>query len=230
MKKKNSALTVLAAGLLTLSGTAFASGQIYGKAGFLGVGVGYAHGLSPTLGVRGDVTTAGRFNHDGHSSDFDYSAKLRNDVATAYVDYFPFNNGFRLSAGLGVRNTKADAHARPNGSGQVTIGDTTVSYGAGDSAHARVKMPNVAPYLGLGWGHNVGQNRKKGFGFIADVGVYFGKPDVSFNINDSLYSKLDLASGGNAASEIAKQRDEIKHDADKVKAFPAIYIGVSYAF
>lgn len=221
---------LFAAGVLTMSGSALASGQVYGKLGFLGAGVGYAYGLNSTIGLRADVTTAGSFSHDGHASHFDYSAKLRNNVATAYVDYFPFNNGFRLSAGLGVRNTKIDAHARPNSAGEITIGDTTVSYGPGDSADARAKMPNVAPYLGLGWGHNVGQQRKKGFGFIADVGVYFGKPDVSFNVSDSLYAKLNLATGGNADAEIAKQHREIKDEADKIKAFPAVYLGVSYTF
>src|SRR5690606_31124230 len=154
-------IAALAASALMTAGSASAQ-QVYGKAGFLGAGLGYAYGVNSSLTIRTDVTTAGSFSHDGSSDDFDYTGKLRNNVATAYADWFPFNNVFRLSAGLGVRDTRINAHARPNSAGTITIGDTTVGYGPGDYAKAKAEMPTVAPYLGLGWGHNVGQNRKKG--------------------------------------------------------------------
>lgn len=216
--------------ILAMAASGACAQEVYGKIGFLGAGLGYAHGINSSLTVRGDFTSAGSYSHDGSSSGLDYEAKLRNNQATAYLDWFPFESGFRLTAGLGLRSTRITADARPDSTGTVTIGDTTVGYGAGDSAHAKVEMPRFAPYLGLGWGHNVGRDRKTGFGFVADLGVYFGKPDVSFSVNDSLRTKLDLASGGNADREIRRQRADIQDDADKLKVFPALYVGVSYTF
>ena len=204
--------------------------EIYGKAGFLGAGIGYAHGLSPAFTLRGDVTTIGSITHDGSRSDYKYSAKVRNDQATAYLDWFPFESGFRLSAGLGGRDTRVNGEARPGRSGSVKIGDTRVTYGEEDRATGRLKYPTIAPYLGLGWGHNVGQKTTAGWGFVADLGVSFGKPSVDFDVNQSLYAKLDAASGGNADAEIRKQRDDLKDDADKLQFFPHVYVGVSYTF
>jgi hypothetical protein len=203
--------------------------SVYGKAGFLGAGVGYAHGLSESWTVRADVTTIGTYHRDGSTNDFDYTGKLRSNQAGAYADWFPFDNGFRLTAGLHLRDTRIDADGHPTSSGTVTVGDTRVSFGPGDDARARVKLPSVAPYIGIGWGHNVLQ-RKAGWGFIADVGVAFGKPRVSFDVSDSLRTKLNLATGGNAQREIDKQRDEFKDDFDKLKVFPQLYVGAAYYF
>lgn len=216
--------------VLAMTASGACAQEVYGKIGFLGAGLGYAHGISPSLTARADFTTAGSYSHDGSSSGLDYEARLRNNQATAYLDWFPFDSGFRLTAGLGVRSTRVTADARPDGAGTVTIGDTTVGYGAEDRAHAKVEMPRFAPYLGLGWGHNVGRDRKTGFGFVADVGFYVGKPDVNFSVNDSLRTKLNLASGGNAESEIRRQRTDIQDEADKLKVFPALYVGISYTF
>ncbi|HEY9280324.1 MAG TPA: hypothetical protein VIP51_09655 [Eoetvoesiella sp.] len=207
-----------------------ATHEVYGKAGFLGAGLGYSYGISEKFTLRGDVTTAGSFSKNGTSSDFDYKAKLRNNVGTIYGDWFPMNNGFRLTAGLGVRDTRITADGRANSSGEVTIGDATIAYGGDDTAHARVKYPSVTPYLGIGWGHNVGQQAQAGWGFVADLGVYFGKPKVDFNVSDSVRTKLNAATNGNAQAEINKQEDEIKDKVEKYKVIPVIYLGASYRF
>jgi hypothetical protein len=229
MRSALTKLTLISALALASSSAAAATHEVYGKAGFLGVGLGYSHGVSEKFTLRGDVTTAGSFSRNGSSSDFDYKAKLRNNVVTLYGDWFPLNNGFRLSAGLGVRDTRITGDGRPNDAGTVTIGDTTIGFDGADSAHARVKYPTVAPYLGIGWGHNVGQQSQAGWGFVADLGVYYGKPKVDFDVSNSVRQKLS-AQGVNAQSEIDKQRDEIKDKVEKYKFMPVIYVGASYRF
>ncbi|MCX5591889.1 hypothetical protein [Alcaligenes endophyticus] len=224
-------LRILALGAALSCAAAGAQAQsIYGKAGFLGVGVGYAHSLSPNLTLRGDFTTIGSYSRNGSSTDFDYRGKLHNDVGTAYLDYFPFDNGFRLTAGLGVRNTKIKAHARPSSTGTINIGNAKdIPFDGNDSANAEAKFPSVAPYLGLGWGHNIGPNRRAGWGFIADAGVYFGKPKVSLNVNQDLRNKI-TAAGFNADEEVQRQKNDFEDDAHKLRVFPALFIGVSYTF
>lgn len=229
--KKKLTLSLAAAALSLASFNAAAAGHsIYAKAGFLGAGAGYAYGINEKFTIRGDFTTIGEINHSGSSSDFKYKGKLKNDVVTIYGDYFPFNNGFRFSAGLGLRNTEFKAHARPSGpAGTVTIGDATIQYGHNDHANAKVEFPDFAPYVGIGYGHNVGQSVKSGFAFIADAGVYIGKPKVSMNVSNSVRDKIS-ALGMNADAEIDRQLKDIRHDANKVKAFPTLYVGVGYRF
>ncbi|MBQ0130786.1 MAG: hypothetical protein KBT18_01040 [Comamonas sp.] len=224
MKKAAIALLVLAG----LTGAAQAQ-SMYAKAGLLGVGLGYAHGINKNFGARADFTTMGSLSKDGTSDDFDYEGKFKYNQVGVYGDWFPFAGGFHLTGGLNLRQAHLTAHARPNQFGTVTIGDTEVGFGAGDSVTAKIKLPNVAPYLGLGWGHNVSA-QTSGFAFFADVGVSIGKPKVSLNVNDSLMAKLNTASGGQAQAEIDKQINSIKDDADKIKVFPQIYIGVAYKF
>ncbi len=204
--------------------------EFYLKGGFLGAGIGYTYGLNESFSLRSDVMTIGRHDHNGDISGFDYKGKLRNDVATLYGDWFPLGNGFRISFGLAVRDTQLAADANPSAAGTVEIGGQTVSYGPGDSAHAKVELPDVAPYLGIGYGHNVGQNTKTGWTFLADAGVYYGKPKVSFNINAHLYKKLNDVSGGRAQELVDQQTADIRDKVEKYKFLPAVYIGIGYRF
>lgn len=68
-----------------------------------------------------------------------------------------------------------------------------------------------------------------GWGFVADLGVYYGKPKVDFDVSDSVRTKL-TAAGVNAQSETNKQRDEIKDKVEQFKFMPVIYLGASYRF
>lgn len=221
---------------LAVAATAFSGAvsaqEVYGKAGILGVGAGYAYGVNERFTLRGDITTIGSYSRNGTSDNLDYRGKLRSNVATVYGDWFPFNNGFRLSLGLGFRDTRLTAHGKANSANQLTIGDTTVTVGPDDTVDAKVKWPNVAPYLGIGWGHNVNQ-RKGGWGFVADAGIYIGKPKSSIDVSDTLRAKLDVAAAANgstAQQEIDKQLGEIDDKAKKLRVFPSVYIGVSYVF
>lgn len=224
---------IVLAGAIAMTSTASvqaAEHEVYAKGGFLGIGAGYSYGVSKRFTLRGDFTTIGSYSHTGSSGDFDYNGKILNNVGTLYVDWFPLNRGFRLTAGLGVRQTKFSADARPDASGQVTIGNTAIDYSGADSASAKVEYPNVTPYLGIGWGHNVAQDTKGGWGFVADAGVYFGKADINFTVSPTVYAKLDAVSGGRAQQEIEKQHADIEDKLGKYRVIPVLYVGVSYRF
>lgn len=195
--------------------------SLYAKAGFLGAGVGYAYGIDRRFTLRGEFTTAGRFSHDVSVGDGDYNLRLKNDMALAALDYFPFENGFRLTMGVGVRNTKV------SGDSNTFMGSLP---GSGESAHASLRWPTVAPYLGIGWGHNNGQHAKGGWGFVADVGVYYGKPDYSLTANAATMNRLNAQSGGQGQALINEQRDKWAHEARKLRFFPVVQLGASYRF
>jgi len=204
--------------------------EVYAKAGLLGVGLGYAYGLNERVTLRADFTTVGSITKDFDTEDMKYTGKLRHNMATIYADWFPFDSGFRLTAGLGFRDTSVKARVRTDGGGNVDIAGHKVPLESGDSVKAKVEYPTVAPYLGLGYGHNVGQHTKPGWGFIADAGVYYGKPSVSMNVSDSVMAKLNAGTGGRGQELVDKETDEIKDKIGKYKVFPALFVGVSYRF
>lgn len=212
-------------GMCAVAAPVHANG-IYGKVGILGAGIGYSYDVSPAFTLRGDVTTIGTFKRDGNAGSFDYKAKFRNNQAMLYVDYFPFDSGFRLTAGLGARDMRVTGDANPNSAGVVEIGDVPVTFGPGDSAVAKVKMPAFAPYIGIGWSSKPSNPARGGWGFMADLGVTFGKPKTSFEVSDSVRAKL----GADAQAAIDRQLAEIDDKAKKLKFFPSLYVGVSYTF
>src|SRR5690625_135697 len=95
-KKVAGLLGALVLGLA--SAPAIAGGGIYFKGGLAGVGMGYAHGVDSRFTLRGDFTTIDQISHRGSVGDFRYKARAKNDTLNFYGDWFPFDNGFRLTA------------------------------------------------------------------------------------------------------------------------------------
>jgi len=205
--------------------------EVYVKGGLFGLGLGYARGINDHLTLRLDATTLGSISRHGTVSGFHYKGRLRNNMATAYADWFPFaSSGFRLTAGVGVRDTRVNATGHPDSDGTMKIGDVRVPYAAGDAAHARVKFPSVTPYLGIGYGHNVAQHTQPGWGFVADAGVYFGRPTLDFHLNDIAMAELNAATGGQGQEEVDKEKHTLERKVRHLTVIPAVYLGVSYRF
>lgn len=202
---------------------------LYVKGGFPGVGVGYAYGVNPNFGIRVDVTTLGSHSVNEESGNLNYNGSLKYNQAGLYGDWFPSANNFRLSAGLQFRNAHIRGEGRPNSLDVMSVGDVDVLVDSGDSLHAQIKFPKVAPYIGIGWGLNTAAN-SKGWSVFADLGATLGKPKVSMYVNDSLSTKLDAATGGNGQDEINKQVATLRSDTNKWKLTPQLFVGVAYKF
>jgi len=116
--------------------------------------------------------------------------------------------------------------------GTWTINETTITADPNDRVEGKVKFSSVSPYLGIGWGH---QSNEPGFGFIADLGVSFGKAKTKLDVSNTVRNKLDLAGAAIgrpnlADEEIAEQRKELDDVVGGIKIWPQAYIGVSYNF
>jgi len=206
----------------------------YTKAGILGAGLGYFNGMTDHWSSRMDVTTVSKYKHD-FKHDFtlgsvNYKASLNADQAGVYADWFPFGNGFRVSGGALVRKLQAQVLGHPHADGRISINGTAVDFGPNDMFLGEVKFPAIAPYLGVGWGYH--STQKPGLGFVLDLGVAFGRPNVNLTASESLRNKLDWAkdAGVSIADELENQRRKLKDTASKVKIFPQAYMGISYHF
>lgn len=218
--------------------------DVYARAGVPNIGIGVGYALSPNLTLRGDLTTFGSFSRDFKQRDIDYHAKLKNDKANVMLDYFPFENGFRVTSGLGFLRTKVTATGQGRSKSDQTfkIGEKTyhIAIDSSDTVEAQFNYPSVSPYLGVGFGHNIKRQRGGEWGFLVDVGIYLGKGKANLSISDSLNQKLleaEQQSGLSAIeaqqiidSNVDNEKGRFENRVNKYKVIPAVSIGVSYKF
>lgn len=211
---------------LALAATAGAvsAQEAYVRAGTTGLGIGYAHSIDSRWGVRGEFSTLGSIDRNGNTEGIDFTAKLKADQLAVYGDFFPMGGGFRLTAGLSSNSYKFSGTGNAASNGTITINNTTIPFGPGDSVNVEGKYSNMTPYLGIGYGHG---NTGKGFGFVADLGAYIGKWTATTSVSPSVQAKLNAA-GVNADNEIAAQNKKIQDNLDKLGVLPLVSVGVSY--
>lgn len=217
MKKTLMLAFAMAAAVFATTATA-SNNEIYGGVGTTGITVGYARAVTQNVGARAEVNI---LKYDGHLNDDDvnYEANVKLNTGAVYADYFPFeSSAFRITAGAIFGDKKVDLTANANG-GTVTING--VKYpAAGQSLYGSVKLPSVAPYIGIGTGHKA---INAGFSFSTDFGASFGKPDVTLSASPAL---LALAGQANVDAERNRVQDKVK----KYDIYPVLRFTVGYAF
>ncbi len=212
-------LPVIVALPLGLTCVASPAAEIYGTAGFLGWGLGVAQPLGPHLGVRADIATAGNRNERRTEEGIDYDATLKLDRTNLLLDWFPMAGTFRVSAGLTFANTKLVLDASGAG-GTLSVGGNTYTTTAADGFNASIKYPSTMPYLGIGWGHGMGD---RGWRFAFDVGAAIGKPKVNVTTRGQLSQPA-------AQADVDRETQELRDGVGAVKVLPQVMFSVGYSF
>ena len=192
------------------------AGEIYGHVGTEGLGIGYNHSISSQAGVRVEANY-GRFSRKIETDGVEYDARIRLGGIGVIGDWFPADNGFRLSGGLTWNDKKGSGTGRSEAE-SVTLNGQTYSL-VGEELRGSIKFPTVMPYLGIGWGH---QGATRGWGFTADLGVLLGKPKARLSATPGLQQQ--------AGDDIEAERRELQREANKFKVYPILKVGVSYRF
>jgi len=212
--------TCLAAAALCLP--AAHAGEAYVKVGLPGAVVGYAHAVNQQLGLRVDAGTTGSMTRDRSESGIDYQVKFKYNRVGLFGDYFPFGGRFRLTGGLTINDTALTLKSKFDGVTPVTIGDSPITPQADDFFEAKVKIPRITPYIGIGWGHHAAE---RGFGFVADVGVSIGRAKVSIreNLTENYPGLITQA-------DVDAETKELKDNVGKVRLLPHVAVGMSYRY
>lgn len=198
---------------------AHAAGEIYTGLGTHGVVLGYAHPLSSSFTVRVDVGTLGTHEANEREEGLDYAVKLNTGRAGVFGDWYPFEGGFRLTGGVTFNNFKLDMLARGNG-GPMTIGGNTLpTTDSSDRLNVKVEFPKTTPYIGIGWGHQLGS----GWGFAFDFGASIGKAKVTETHSGTNFGSVSQA-------DIDRELAELREGVGKIKAWPLLSIGLNYQF
>ncbi len=81
-----------------------------------------------------------------------------------------------------------------------------------------VKIDDLAPYVGIGWGNPLTGDQR--WGFTCDFGVAFaGSPDVALS-----------ATGMVASADLERERRDIEDELEDFKFYPVISISFFYRF
>ncbi|MEP6875961.1 MAG: hypothetical protein ABI887_16505 [Burkholderiales bacterium] len=191
--------------------------EIYGGAGTTGLELGVSQPLSDAIVARLDYNAL-KITRSFTSSDIDYDAELKSSNAGVYLDYF-LVGGFRLTGGALIGRRNIHGTARSVG-GTITLGGVVYPVAASDTLDFDARFPTTTPYLGIGYGHHV---QAPGLHVYADAGVAYGRPKVTLSPSASLAAKVN-------ASDLANEQASAQGQADGMRAYPVLKLGINYRF
>lgn len=192
--------------------------------GTLGGGIELAHAFTETFGFR---ASANGLNYDASDTyeDINYDADVKLETAQLLLDWFPFSNNFRMSAGAMYNGNKLTLDGTPSAGATFTINGTTYSSSDIGSLNGQVDFKKVAPYVGLGYGRPIG----KGLRFVADLGVLLqGSPQSNLSVTCGPATPPSVCA--QIQSDVAAEQADLDDDADDFRVYPVISIGLAYVF
>ncbi|MDD3519045.1 MAG: hypothetical protein PHQ14_11900 [Chromatiales bacterium] len=230
MKRKIA--TVVALLPLLGAGAAQAEGFAVGvKAGTTGIGLEGIASLSPYLNAR--IGYSG-MTFDGTATYNEKQTKLDGDLdlglASLILDLHPFNNNFRISAGLAYNNTtlKGTLNSKSGGA-TLDLGDSEYLITAVEPVHAEIDFNEFAPYIGIGYGNPVHEDNR--LSLYVDLGVTqlkSGSATVEASCDASIDPQCSNTAQFNA--DIAKEQKRLQDEVDDFDWYPVLNIGLALRF
>jgi hypothetical protein len=210
-------LVAIAAPNLFAEGSNFA---LSAKAGTLGLGLEGSTSLNPNFNARVGANTFS-YDYGNTASGIKYDVDLKLLTLAGLVDWFPFSNGLRLSAGAMVNYNELDMNATSSSSYE--IGGTTYTPADVGTLSGNLDFNRLAPYLGVGFGNPFEKDSSWSFNF--DLGVLFqGSPDLSVSTTGA------LATNAAFQADLEKEKQDLKNTLNEFKYYPVISFGITYRF
>lgn len=208
-----------------LNAAMFDNHELDAKVSTLGAGLEYSTDINSSFGLRTGFNTYS-LNKSLTKSDVNYDATVDLRTYSLIFDYFPFENGFKLSAGAMYNGNKADVTAKPNVN-TITINDVSYSTSELGSVKGNVDFNKIAPYLGFGY--DSAKTKKSGFSFSTEVGAMFqGTPKATLTADYG--AAITQAQRDQITSNLKAEEAQLNSDLSNFKIYSVVSIGIGYKF
>jgi len=151
-------------------------------------------------------------------------------AASAIVDWYVFNGGFRVSLGAVQQGPKIDVVGTPNNGTYVINGQTYTAAQFG-SLTGTVKMgSSTAPYIGIGWGNAVG--RADRVTFLFDLGaIHTGSPKATLNAPCTAAIATKYPGGCAALQQnLNAEKADLENEVSSYQWYPVVGLGFAVRF
>ncbi len=202
------------------------------EASLFGIGANIKGKFNDYYGIRASFDTFSINDYEVEDDTTKYNFDLKLQDLMLVGTYHPWAGSFNLQGGMIVNNSVLDGDITPN----ARQGDTIEFDFNGKhhvykiselgSIHTKVDFDPIAPYVGLGW--DTSFDKKKGLGFIFNVGVaYQGSATARYNINygpaldiDKRIAEetADIPDGPQKEAKIAEITAEVKERKQELDA------------
>jgi hypothetical protein len=191
---------------------------VVAKAGTQGFGADVHRTLVPrTLNLRAGASFF-QYTLDFSDDGIDYAGQLRLAGVPVNLDYYPFKNWFRLSAGMVINLNRAVGTAKPN-QGQIDINGRLYPASQIGEVKGTFRFNRVAPFLGIGFSNPI--KRRGHWGVTFDIGgIYHGRPRFPITVSGPLSSQLD--------TDLRLQEADVEKDVESYRLYPIVQLGISY--
>lgn len=158
-------------------------------------------------------------------SDVDYDITFRLLNAHAYLDWYPWDNGFRFTIGLFYNGNLTDIKAKARAGGYNLNGNNyAVNVGTVDGD---IRVNQVAPYLGVGLDHTLSRDGR--WSLSLDVGaMYHGTPKAS--LDGKCASGVAVLTCSAFQQDVEAEEDALNRDLKKLIFYPVLTAGTVYRF
>jgi hypothetical protein len=218
----------IVAGLLAgwVSAAPAAEGLAVGvDAGTLGAGVSLSKALDPkVLNLELDLNAPLQRSYSLNNDGTHYSGNLRVQGIGLLAHYSPWANLFHFSAGVFYDNNHVGMTAQPT-DGAYTLDGQSFTTAQLSSLRGEIRLDPVAPYLGIGLGDSTAS---PGWHVTANAGLLY--QGVRVDLTGNTPYATGSPAYNNLFAAMDAQRRMISSDADDLKWYPALTLGLQYRF
>lgn len=182
--------------------------------GTLGANVSVSYDSTEDINVRLGVNRY-KYEFDKMINEVDYDVELELKSMYAMIDWYPWENNFRFSAGILSNSNQINGTANSSNQ-QIDFNGTVFNLADAGAVAYDVEFEPTVGYLGVGWGNAA---RGGGLSVFADLGLmYQGSSKVDLTVENQ-------EAIGLSQSDIDQEINDIEEEIDKFKLYPVITIG-----
>lgn len=203
----------------------------------IGMDVGYSFNKYLKLRVRG--TYFPKYERTDEWDDISVDSSFKSNSCGLILDYHPWGESFRISAGLCVSPLKVEADGSLNDAfqgGTYRLGNYEYTVNGAGHLRGKYEWETVQPYIGIGW--SCSSKSRHAWYFTADIGVnIMGKGDLSVSY-DGQVTQRNMVTGeykdhvdlGQLEGNIREEGKDAFEIADKIVVYPVLHFGAGCRF